>query len=88
MAALGSDPGIYSIVDNDPAEMRVWLPTFATFVGAPPPPRIGDEAARPLESDILYHGTQLRGARNDLAKPKLGLSPRALEWLAHASPVA
>jgi 2-alkyl-3-oxoalkanoate reductase len=35
VAALESDPGVYNIVDDDPSEMRVWLPAFARFVAAP-----------------------------------------------------
>lgn len=78
VAALDSDPGIYNIVDDDPTKMRVWLPAFAAFVGAPSPPHISAES---LEPDVLYYAMQLRGARNDLAKQKLGFSPRPLKWL-------
>ena len=31
------------------------------------------------------YATRLRGARNDLAKRKLGFSPRKLEWLSKAT---
>ena len=81
VAALESEPGIYNVVDDDPSELRVWLPAFAAFVGAPPPPHVGEEEAKALGPDVLYYATQLRGARNDLAKQKLGFSPRRLEWL-------
>ncbi len=85
VAALESDPGVYNVVDNDPSEMRVWLPAFAAFVGAPPPPRISEQKAQSLGPDVLYYATRLRGARNDLAKQKLGFSPRQLEWVSKAS---
>jgi len=85
VAALESDPGVYNVVDNDPSEMRVWLPAFASFVGAPAPPHISDPEAQALGPDVLYYATGLRGARNDLAKQKLGFSPRRLEWLSKAS---
>jgi 2-alkyl-3-oxoalkanoate reductase len=85
VAALKSDPGVYNVVDNDPSEMRVWLPAFAAFVGAPPPPNISEQEAQSLGPDVLYYATRLRGARNDLAKQKLGFSPRRLEWLSKAS---
>jgi nucleoside-diphosphate-sugar epimerase len=85
VSALDSDPGVYNVVDNDPSELRVWLPAFASFVGAPPPPHIGDQEAQSLAPDVLYYATRLRGARNDLAKQKLGFSPRRLEWLSKAS---
>ena len=82
VAALESDPGVYNVVDDDPSEMRVWLPAFASFVGAPAPPHVSDQDAQKLGPDALYYATRLRGAGNDLAKRKLGFSPRRLEWLA------
>jgi nucleoside-diphosphate-sugar epimerase len=85
VAALEGDPGVYNIVDDDPSEMRVWLPAFARFVAAPPPPHITGRQAEALGPDALYYATRLRGARNDLAKRKLGFSPRRLEWLSTAT---
>lgn len=85
VAALESDPGVYNIVDDDPLEMRLWLPAFARFVAAPPPPHITEQEAQVLGPDAIYYATRLRGARNDLAKRKLGLSPRRLEWLSTAT---
>ena len=85
VAAIDSDPGVYNVVDNDPAEMRVWLPAFAAFVSAPPPPHISEQQAQSLGPEVLYYATRLRGARNDLAKQKLGFSPRRLEWLSKAN---
>ncbi len=81
VAALESDPGIYNVVDDDPSEMSTWLPAFARFLGAPPPPRISESDAAALGPDAVYYATRLRGARNDQAKRRLGLSPRRLEWL-------
>jgi nucleoside-diphosphate-sugar epimerase len=80
-ASLESDPGIYNVVDDDPSEMRIWLPAFARFLGAPPPRQTSEEEAQKLGADAVYYATQLRGARNDLAKQKLGFTPRRLEWL-------
>jgi 2-alkyl-3-oxoalkanoate reductase len=85
VAALESDPGVYNIVDDDPSEMRVWLPAFARFVAAPPPPQVTEQQAQALGPDAIYSATQLRGARNELAKRKLGFSPRRLEWLSEAA---
>jgi nucleoside-diphosphate-sugar epimerase len=81
VAALESEPGIYNIVDDDPTEMRVWLPAFARFLGAPAPPQISGEAAQKLGPDALYYATRLRGASNERAKRTLGFRPRRLEWL-------
>lgn len=84
VAALDSDPGVYNVVDNDPSELRVWLPAFASFLGAPPPPRVSEKEAQSQGPDAIYYAIRLRGARNDLAKQKLGFSPRRLEWLSKA----
>src|SRR5262245_49791654 len=35
---LMAPPGVYNVVDDDPSPVAVWLPAFARFVGAPPPP--------------------------------------------------
>ena len=85
VAALESDPGVYNIVDDDPSEMRVWLPAFARLVAALPPPHVTGQQARASGPDAIYYATQLRGARNDLAKRKLGFSPQRLEWLSKAT---
>ena len=81
VAALESEPGVYNIVDDDPSEMNIWLPAFARFLGAPPPPHISEEQARTAGVDAVYYATQLRGAQNGIAKRKLGFAPRRLEWL-------
>src|SRR5581483_3961545 len=51
VAALESDSGVYNVVDNDPSEVRVWLPAFAEFVGAPPPAHISEREAESLGPD-------------------------------------
>ncbi len=80
--AITAPPGVYQIVDNDPSPVAVWLPAFARFVGAPPPPRITEEQARKMAGeDAVYYGTKLRGASNDKAKRTFGFKPRRLEWL-------
>lgn len=80
VAALESEPGVYNVVDDDPSEMKVWLPAFARFLGAPPPPHLSEEEAQARGADV-YYATRLRGAGNDKAKRKLGFAPRRLEWL-------
>lgn len=82
VAALESDPGVYNVVDDDPSEMRVWLPAFAQFLGAPAPPQVTEaEALQNAGADAVYYATRLRGASNALAKRRLGFAPRRLEWL-------
>jgi nucleoside-diphosphate-sugar epimerase len=79
---LTAPPGVYNVVDDDPSPVAVWLPAFARFVGAPPPPRITEERAREASGeDAVYYGTKLRGASNRKAKETFGFEPRRLEWL-------
>lgn len=83
VAALESDPGIYNVVDDDPSEMSVWLPAFASAISAPEPPRVSEEeAVQTGGPDSVYYATGLRGASNTKAKRELGFAPRRLEWLA------
>src|SRR5262245_5596486 len=44
--SLMAPPGVYNVVDDDPSPVAVWLPAFARFVAAPPPPRITEQEAR------------------------------------------
>lgn len=79
---LAAPPGVYNIVDDDPSPVAVWLPAFARFVGAPPPPRITEEQAlASAGGDAVYYGTKLRGASNQKAKETFAFAPRRLEWL-------
>jgi nucleoside-diphosphate-sugar epimerase len=88
-AAIECSPGVYNVVDDDPAEMSVWLPAFARSLGAPPPPNISeDEAGRTVGADAVYYATRLRGASNGKAKREFGFSPRRLEWLQTGSSFA
>lgn len=85
VAALDIRPGPYNIVDGDPVALAVWLPTFASFVGAPAPPHISEiEALQAVGADAVYYATQLRGASNQKARKEFGFAPRRLEWL-HAT---
>jgi 2-alkyl-3-oxoalkanoate reductase len=82
VAALEADPGVYNVVDDDASAMKVWLPAFARFLGAPPPVEVTEaEALRIAGEDSVYSATRLRGASNGRAKQKLGFAPRKLEWL-------
>lgn len=74
-------PGVYNIVDDDPAPVSEWLPELARVIGAKPPMRIPAWVARPL---IGEHGismmTQVRGASNAKAKRELGWEPAWPSW--------
>jgi nucleoside-diphosphate-sugar epimerase len=80
--AITAPPGVYHIVDDDPSPVAAWLPAFAQFISAPPPPRITEEQARTSSGeDAVYYYTKLRGASNQKAKQTFGFAPRRLEWL-------
>lgn len=75
------DPGVYNIVDDDPAPVSEWLPELARIIGAKPPLRIPAWLARPL---IGEHGvslmTEVRGSSNAKAKRELEWAPRYASW--------
>jgi nucleoside-diphosphate-sugar epimerase len=84
VAALDSPAGVYNIVDDDPSPVHEWLPAFARFVAAPPPPHLTQEQARATAGEEpIYYQTRLRGASNRQAKQTMNFRPRRLEWLSH-----
>jgi 2-alkyl-3-oxoalkanoate reductase len=81
-AAERGNPGIYLIADDHPLAVRNWLPAFARWLGAPPPPQVSvAEALQHAGADAVYYGTQMRGMSNAKAKRELNFQPRSLEWL-------
>jgi 2-alkyl-3-oxoalkanoate reductase len=74
-------PGIYNVVDDDPAPVREWLPALAAAIGAKPPRRVprwlGLLAAG--ESGVTLM-TETRGASNAKAKRELGWRLRYPSW--------
>ena len=74
-------PGVYNIVDDEPAPVSEWLPALALAVGAKPPFRIPAWLGRLA---IGEHGvvmmTQIRGASNQKAKSELGWRPQWATW--------
>ena len=82
MTALTVEPGVYNIVDDDPSPVSQWLPRYAQWLGAPPPPSVSEQTARETAGeDAVYYGTKLRGSTNLKAKKTLNFRPRKLLWL-------
>jgi nucleoside-diphosphate-sugar epimerase len=82
-AAEQGNPGVYLIVNDQPLSVRRWLPAFAEWLNAPPPPQVSvDDALKGSGADAVYYGTQMRGASNAKAKRELNFQPRPLEWIA------
>jgi 2-alkyl-3-oxoalkanoate reductase len=91
-AAEQGNPGIYLVANDQPLAVREWLPAFAQWLKAPPPPQISvkDALKRDGGADAVYYGTRMRGVSNAKAKRDLHFQPRPLEWIvdtavAHAS---
>ncbi len=80
-AVEGGEPGIYYIVDDDPAPVREWLPALANALDAPPPRRLprwlGRLAAGEAATAMM---TDARGASNAKAKRELGWQLRYPSW--------
>jgi nucleoside-diphosphate-sugar epimerase len=74
-------PGVYNVVDDDPAPVREWLPVLASALDAKPPRRIprwlGRLAAGETATVMM---TEARGASNAKAKRELGWTPRYASW--------
>ena len=74
-------PGVYYIVDDEPAPVREWLPVLATALDAKPPRRIprwlGRLAAGETATLMM---TEARGASNAKAKREFGWQPRYPSW--------
>jgi nucleoside-diphosphate-sugar epimerase len=74
-------PGIYNVVDDDPAPISDWLPVFADAIGAKGPMRVPTFLARLLGGKAaVVMTTQLRGASNAKAKRELGWQPAHPSW--------
>ena len=87
VAVLEARPGVYNIVDDDPSATAAWLPAFASFLGAPPPPHISEsEAMKQAGADAVYYANRLRGASNQKAKKEFGFAPRRLQWIGPTAP--
>jgi 2-alkyl-3-oxoalkanoate reductase len=81
-AAERGNPGIYLIANNQPLPVREWLPAFAQWLNAPPPPQISvEDALQARGADAVYYGTQMRGVSNAKARRELNFRPRPLEWI-------
>ncbi len=74
-------PGIYNIVDDDPAPAAEWLPYLAEVLGAKPPRRVPSWLGRLLAGEVpVSMMTSIRGSSNAKAKRELGWEPRYASW--------
>ncbi len=82
IAAIESgSPGIYNIVDDEPAPVAVWLPELARVLGAKPPRRIPVWLGRIAIGEVgISMMTQIRGMSNAKASRELGWQPDYKSW--------
>ncbi len=73
-------PGVYNVVDDEPAAMRDWLPVYAAAIGAPKPRRVPVWLARLVVGKIARETNLQAGASNAKAKGELGWEPRWRSW--------
>ena len=82
LAAVGhSAPGVYNVVDDDPAPVAEWLPYLAQAAGAKPPLRVPAWLGRLLAGEfVVAQMTSSRGSSNEKARKELGWEPRYPSW--------
>ncbi|MEV6315969.1 NAD(P)-dependent oxidoreductase [Streptomyces sp. NPDC051776] len=74
-------PGIYNIVDDEPARTAEWLPFLARTVGAKPPMRVPRWMGSLLAGKFgTALSTEARGASNTKAKQELDWKPQHASW--------
>ncbi|HKD89202.1 MAG TPA: NAD(P)-dependent oxidoreductase [Streptosporangiaceae bacterium] len=80
-AVVCGAPGIYNVVDDDPAPVAEWLPYLAEVLGAKPPLRVPAWLGRLLAGEfVAIQMTSSRGYSNEKAKKELGWEPRYASW--------
>ena len=67
-------PGIYNVVDDEPAPQPEWLPVLAQALRADPP--VAAETQPGPDNPVMWQ----RGASNGKAKRELGWRPRYAIW--------
>jgi nucleoside-diphosphate-sugar epimerase len=81
VAVERGEPGIYYVVDDEPAPVREWLPVLASALGAKPPRRVPRWLGRLLAGEAATAMmTEASGASNEKAKRELGWQPRDASW--------
>jgi nucleoside-diphosphate-sugar epimerase len=74
-------PGVYNVVDDEPAPLHEWLPVYAEALGAKPPRRVPFWLARLVAGkSVAEQAIGLRGASNAKAKRELSWQPSYPSW--------
>ena len=79
--AHGRPGSIYNIVDDEPAQVREWLPVLADILGAKPPFHVPAWLGRLLAGEhVVSMMTEVRAGSNAKAKQELGWRPAYTSW--------
>ena len=74
-------PGIYNIVDDDPAPVAQWLPFLSECLGVKPPMHAPAWVGKLLAGELVVSlMTETRGSSNAKARRELGWAPRYPSW--------
>jgi nucleoside-diphosphate-sugar epimerase len=85
----GKPGNIYNIVDDEPAEVRDWLPALADILGARRPLHVLAWIGRLLAGEhVVSMMTEVRAGSNAKAKRELGWRPAHPSWRAGFAEVA
>lgn len=80
-ALEAGEPGIYNVVDDDPAPVAEWLPALADLAGAKPPRHVPRWLGRLVAGEAtVIMMCEVRGASNAKARSELGWAPRHPSW--------
>lgn len=80
-AVEGGAPGVYNVVDDEPASVATWLPVLAESLGAKAPMHVPRLVGRLLAGETgTVMMTELRGASNAKARQELGWVPAHASW--------
>jgi nucleoside-diphosphate-sugar epimerase len=81
LAVERGGPGVYNIVDDEPAAQREWLPVLAQALGAKPPRHMPRRLVRLLAGEMATAMmTDAKGSSNLKAKRELGWELRYPSW--------
>jgi nucleoside-diphosphate-sugar epimerase len=80
-AITRGEPGIYNVVDDQPAPVSMWLPALAKAVGAKSPYNVPAWLGKLAIGDGgVMMMTKIRGGSNSKAKRELSWQPRYASW--------
>ena len=74
-------PGVYNVVDDEPAPAAEWIPYLAKVAGAKPPLHVPAWAGKLAGGEaVVLMMTEARGSSNSKAKAVLGWAPGHPSW--------